>query len=67
MVRTKPIGYASWGAITWDALANQLRPSDLLLGCVRNKVGCPIKWLLKDCPYRSKYWGSFSMRNYFLF
>ena len=40
VVRTKPIGYASWGAITWSALANQLRPSDLLLGGVRNKVGC---------------------------
>ena len=38
VVRTKPIGFASWGAITWSALANQLRPADLLLGCARNTV-----------------------------
>ena len=39
----------SWVAIEWDALANQLLPTDLLLGCVSNSVKTRITSFAQTC------------------
>ena len=60
-VRANPIGCASWGTIAWRAYTNQHRPTDLLLGCARNKVGCQFYSEKKIHPATGKFWGGFLM------
>lgn len=56
--------YASWDTIARNTLANQRRPMDSLLGCVR-EGGLPIHRNGKSALCSSKFWGGFSMPRLF--